>query len=116
MISTGHELEISSWGMDPISNQGGGEEISRLFLVAQTAFEGGGLGVVKSSYPEKIRLFKNEIKVVGFEGFFFFTLQTCKFGGFYSAVRAAERGCMLRVVCSDNTRRAALQELSDLMD
>lgn len=76
IISTGHELEISSWGMDPISNQSGGKEISTLFLVAQTAFGES----VKSSYPEKIRRFKNEIRLVGL--FFFFTLQTCKFWGF----------------------------------
>lgn len=38
IISTGHELEISSWGVDPISNQSGGKENSTLFLVTQIVF------------------------------------------------------------------------------
>lgn len=89
IISTGHELEISSWGTDPISNQGGGKEISVLFLVAQTAFG----GVIKSSYPEKIRLFKNEIKIMLF--FWVFLILPFKFvnlGLLFCPVPAAEGG------------------------
>lgn len=48
IISTGHELELSSWGMDPISNQGWREGNLKA-LSCQTAFG----GFVKSSYPEK---------------------------------------------------------------
>jgi len=38
IISTGHELEISSWGVDPISNRGGGKENSVLLLLTRMAF------------------------------------------------------------------------------
>lgn len=38
IISTGHELEISSWGMDPISNQSGGKESLVCSLITQIAF------------------------------------------------------------------------------
>lgn len=96
IISTGHELEISSWGMDPISNHSGGKEISTLFLVAQTA-----LGEsVKSSYPEKIRRFKNEIRLVGF--FFFKPFKLVNFGVLFCCP-CCRMGCTPRVVCSDNT-------------
>lgn len=59
-----------------------GRKSQRSFLLLKQS-------LVKSSYPEKIGLFKNEIRVVGV---FFFTLQSCKFWGFSFAVGAAEWG------------------------
>lgn len=110
IISTGHELEISSWGMDPISNQGGGKEISRLFLVAQTAFVG---GFVKSSYPEKIRLFKNEIKVVGS----FFSPFKLVNVGVFCAVLAVEggAGCVCCAVTTQACSSAGAVTLDGLI-
>lgn len=66
MISTGHELEISSWGMDPISNQSGGKENSMLFLVTQDSIFRVCQKWLEPTIQKKYLLFEIEIRV----GFF----------------------------------------------
>lgn len=77
MISTGHELEISSWGMDPISNQSGGKENSMLFLVTQDSIFRVCQKWLELTIQKKYLLFEIEIRVVFFRKilvnlFFFF--------------------------------------------
>lgn len=62
IISTGHELEISSWGVDPISNHSRGKETSTLLLLRQH-FQSLSK-VARVNYPEIYLLFRSEIRVV----------------------------------------------------
>lgn len=62
IISTGHELEISSWGRIPFLIRVEGRKSQGSFLLLRQRLGG---GCQKLLPGKKLRLFKNEIKVVG---------------------------------------------------